>query len=121
MLKAGLRIRQQAEREAWQLFECELALARDQAARAGLTAMRLVILTPDSPNAGTALYWAAKSYEALERPSKAAELYRECAAHKTTPKNLRDAAMKRLNSIASPSTTQVSPSSTSRQAEAKQP
>ncbi len=121
MLKAGLRVRQQAEREAWQLFECELALARDQATRAGLTAMRLVILTPDSPNAGAALYWAAKSYEALKRPAKAMELYRECAAHKSTPKNLRDAAMKRLNSIASPSTTQVSPSSTSRQAEAKQP
>lgn len=121
MLKAGLRVRQQAEREAWQLFECELALANDQAARAGLTAMRLVILTPESDNVGAALFWAAKSYEALKRPTKAMELYRECAAHKTTPKNLHDAATKRFESLAQPSTSQAAGSSSSQRAEAKQP
>lgn len=121
LLKDGLRIRLQAEREAWQLFECELALARDQAARAGLTAMRLVILTPDSANVGAALYWAAKAYEALTRPAKAEELYRECVAHPSTPKNLRDAATKRLDAISRSSTTQATTSSSSPRAGASQP
>lgn len=121
MLKAGLRMRQQAEREAWQLFECELALARDQAARAGLTAMRLVILTPDSANVGAARYWAAKAYEALGRPAKAMELYRACAAHSSTPKNLRDAATKRLDAISRSSTTQTTSSSSSPSTGARQP
>lgn len=121
MLKAGLRMRQQAERQAWQLFECELALARDQAARAGLTAMRMVILTPDSANVGAALYWAAKAYEALARPAKAAELYRECVSHESTPKNLRDAATKRLDALSRLSTTQATSSSSSPHTETRQP
>lgn len=121
MLKAGLRIRQQAEREAWQIFECELALARDQATRAGLSAMRLVILTPDSANVGAALYWAAKSYEALGRTAKAKELYRECAAHKSTPKNVHDAATKRLHAISSDPTSQATSVKPSQRTEATRP
>ena len=83
-------------RSAWRIVEAELAIAQEKYPRAGLVAMRIVILHPKSRQVGVALYWTARAYEGLGRPRKALALYESCAAHKTTRRSIREKAEKRL-------------------------
>lgn len=85
-----------AERNAWRIVEAELAIAQERYARAGLVAMRIVILQPKSRQVGVAFYWTARAYEGLGRPRKAIALYESSLAHKTTRRSTREKAEKRL-------------------------
>ena len=76
-----------SEKQAWLVLEAELELAKDNPAKAGLAAMRVIILHPESVHVGPALYWAARSCEGLQRPLKAIELYEECL--EKTPKGTK--------------------------------
>ncbi len=100
LIRKGLKARKTAERDAWRLVDSELAFARKQYARSGLIAMRIVILRPKSDHVGAALYRAARAFEGLGRPDKAAELYDACIEHKTTRGALRKKAEKRLKRLA---------------------
>ncbi len=89
----------------WRLLESELELANGRPTKAGLAAMEVVVLRPTSEWAGEGLYWAARAYENLNRPAKAADLYRECLERKKLPASIRKAAEERqaaLNPKASP-------------------
>ena len=97
--REGVRVKDPAEREAWMLIDAEYRLAKKQPAAAGLAAMRLVILRPDSERVGEALYWAGRSYEGLKRPYKAIELYGQCLAHQKTHDPTRKLAKARLTKI----------------------
>lgn len=99
LLRDGARVKGRAEREAWMLIEAEYRLAKKQPAAAGLAAMRLVILRPDSERVGEALYWAGRSYEGLKRPYKAIELYGQCLAHQKTDDATRKLAKARLTKL----------------------
>lgn len=79
----------------WKLLESEWELADGHPAKAGLAAMEVVVLRPKSEWAGEGLYWAARAYESLNRPAKAADLYRECLEHKNLPSSIRKAAEER--------------------------
>jgi len=96
LVRSMAKTTNRAERNAWAIVEAELAYARKQYARAGLAAMRIVILHPKSKQVGAALFWAARAYEGLRRPDKAIELYQSCVRHKTTPRPIRDKAQDRL-------------------------
>ncbi|MBI5763886.1 MAG: tetratricopeptide repeat protein [Planctomycetes bacterium] len=85
-----------SEQAAWLLIESECEYGRRAWTKSALAAMRIIALHPKSDHAGAALYWAARAYEQIGRPAKAAELYRECVDHKRTPASLRDAAKARL-------------------------
>lgn len=99
LLATGLKSRSRSERDGWRLVEAELEMARKHYAKAGLAAMRVVILRPKSRRVGSALYWAGRAYEGLGRPAKAAALYRSCAEHKTTDAATRRKAQKRLSKL----------------------
>jgi tetratricopeptide (TPR) repeat protein len=99
MLNTATRVTASAEKQAWLLVEAEYELARKRFAKAGLAAMRVAILNPDSESAGEALYWAARAYEGLQRPAKAIELYKECAARKGTDAAIRKLARTRLGEL----------------------
>lgn len=88
-----------AERNAWRIVEAELAIAQERYARAGLVAMRIVILHPKSRQVGVAYYWSARAYEGLGRRQKAIALYESCVAHKTTRRSTREKAEKRLTDL----------------------
>lgn len=90
------KTRHSAERNAWRIVEAELEIARQNYAKAGLVAMRVVILHPKSRQVGVAYYWTARAYEGLGRPRKAIELYESCVSHKTTRRSIREKAEKRL-------------------------
>ena len=90
------KTRNGAERNAWRIVEAELAIAQERYARAGLVAMRIVILHPKSRQVGVAFYWSARAYEGLGRKQKAIALYESCVAHKTTRRSTREKAEKRL-------------------------
>lgn len=85
-----------SEQAAWLLIESECEYGRRAWAKSALAAMRIIALHPKSEHAGAALYWAARAYEQIGRPAKAADLYRESVDHKRTPAPLRDAAKARL-------------------------
>jgi hypothetical protein len=99
LIRGGLKTGKKTERDAWHLVDSELAFARKRYARSGLIAMRIVILRPKSGQVGAALYRAARAYEGLDRPDKAAELHRACIEHKTTRSALRKKAEKRLKKL----------------------
>lgn len=97
LLRNGLKgAKSRSERNAWHIVEAELEYDRKNYAKAGLVAMRIVILHPKSKQVGAALYWAGRSYEALARPRKSVELYEACLEHGTTKRSIRQKAEKRL-------------------------
>jgi len=87
------------ETARWLLSEAELELAKGRAAKAGLAAMRVVVQRPKSEFAGEGLYWTARAYEQLDRPGKAAELYRECLERKRLAASIRKTAEERLAAL----------------------
>ncbi len=96
LLAAGRKKARKSEQAAWEVVAAELSFAGKDYARGGLAAMRVVVLHPDSPHVSAALYWAGRSYEAMGRPAKAAELYKECIEQKTIDAVLRERARQRL-------------------------
>lgn len=82
LIRDGARVTSVAEKQSWLLVESELEIARKNYAKAGLAAMRVVILYPESEQIGPALYWCGCAYEGLGRPRKALELYRESQGRK---------------------------------------
>lgn len=96
LIRRMSKTRKGAERNAWRIVEAELAIAQERYARAGLVAMRIVILHPKSRQVGVALYWTARAYEGLGRRQKAVALYESCLAHKTTRRSTREKAEKQL-------------------------
>jgi tetratricopeptide (TPR) repeat protein len=103
ILDAARKTRLRTEREAWQVFEAEFRCAKKEYQNSALIAMRLVTLSPKSPHVGEALYWAARAYEGLRRPGKAAELYRECIEHKSSDEN----TIRQARAALKPLTTQM--------------
>lgn len=99
LLRQAVGVKKRSERQAWLLLEAELEHAKKHYARAGLAAMRLAILHPSSDRVGAALYWAGRSYEGLERPHKAIDLYEECLAQKRTKSSIRKRARTRLAAL----------------------
>ncbi len=99
LIRSGLRSKSRSVRDAWRVTEAELEYARKDYPRAGLAAMRVVILSPQSERVGNALYWAGRAYERIGRVSKAVELYEECIEHRTADEKLRDRAEKRLSKL----------------------
>ncbi|MBN2562445.1 MAG: hypothetical protein JXQ75_16085 [Phycisphaerae bacterium] len=99
LLRKAAGVRTSSERQAWWVIEAELEYSDKQYAKAGLVAMRLVILHADSKHVGDALYWAARSYEGLERPHKAIQLHEECLAHGHTKASIRKLAKARLAAL----------------------
>ncbi len=89
LLRQAAGVKKRAERQAWLLLRAELDCAKKNYPRAGLAAMRLVILHPRSGQTGDALYWAGRAYEGLGRPHQAAALYDECLAHQRTKASIR--------------------------------
>ena len=83
----------------WNLCEAELELAKGRAAKAGLAAMRVVVQRPRTEQAGEGLYWAARAYEKLQRPPKAADLYRECLEQKRLTASVRKKAQASLAAL----------------------
>ncbi len=98
LLRKAAGVKKRSERLAWLLVAAELEHAKKRYDRAGLAAMRLVILHPRSEHVGTALYWAARSYEGLQRPRKAIELYNECL-RKTSKRRNAERSKRGLGSI----------------------
>jgi len=80
----------------WLLVEAELRAAQDRPAASGLLAMQIIILKPSADEVGPANFWAGRAFEALERPNKAAELYRACIAHGKTNNAIKQRAEARL-------------------------
>ncbi|MFQ5425154.1 MAG: tol-pal system YbgF family protein [Phycisphaerae bacterium] len=99
LLAAGRKKARKSEQAAWEVVAAELSFAEKDYPRAGLAAMRVVVVHPDSPHVAGALYWAGRSYEAMKRPAKAAELYEECLAQKTVDKLLGEQARQRIEAI----------------------
>ncbi|MFQ5502489.1 MAG: tol-pal system YbgF family protein [Phycisphaerae bacterium] len=102
LIRAGLKSRNRKTRDGWRIVESEMEFSRKRYARAGLAAMRVVILHPKSEHHGAALYWASRAYEGLGRPGKAAELYKRCIDHKSTRGSIRKKAENRLKAIEAP-------------------
>jgi tetratricopeptide (TPR) repeat protein len=105
-LKTARRLLQQAsgitasaEKQAWLLVRAEVEYADKQFAKAGLAAMRVVILYPESEHIAEALYWAGRSYEGLKRPAKAIELYKECLTHQGHDASTHKLAKARLKAL----------------------
>lgn len=73
----------------WRLMDARVQLALRRHEAAGLAAMKIVILQPDSPRVAAALCLTAEAYEGMGRPSKAAELYESCLARKPPEAALR--------------------------------
>lgn len=104
LLRSGLKTKSRAERDAWRVVEAELEYAGKNYAKAGLVAMRIVILRPKSQQVGAALYWAGRAYEGLQRPQKSIELYEACLKHESTKRSIRQKAEKRLAKLKEQST-----------------
>jgi hypothetical protein len=83
----------------WLLCEAELELARGRATKAGLAALRVVVLRPRTDEAAEGLYWAARAYEKLQRGDKAADLYRECLEQKRLAASIHKKAQDRLTAL----------------------
>lgn len=99
LLGASARVTSSSEKQAWLLLEAEYQLTRKRYAKAGLAAMRVVIMYPDSELVGEAFYWAGRAYEGLARPAKAVELYGECVGRKQTDAGARKLARARLDEL----------------------
>ena len=96
LIRKAAKIKHKAERDAWAIVSAELEHAKKNYAKAGLVAMRLVILRPKSAQVGAALYWVGRAYEGLGRPHKSIELYEACIEHKTTKRKTLQRAEKKL-------------------------
>lgn len=96
LIRAGVKGTAGDRRDAWRIVEADLRHAQNRYVDAALVSMRIIILRPRSREVAAALYWAGRAYEGLERPAKAAELYRECIAHKTCGDALEKRVRKRL-------------------------
>ncbi len=100
LIRSGLRSKSRPARDEWRIIEAELEYARKDYPRAGLAAMRVVILSPQSKRVGIALYWAGRAYERIGRVGKAIELYEECVDHRTADEKLQARAERRLSKLA---------------------
>jgi TolA-binding protein len=87
------------ERLAWSLVEADIEYADKRYAASGLAAMRVVILHPKTPEAGEALFAAARAYEKLDRSAKAGQLYEECVQHMRAPAAVKARAADRIKSM----------------------
>ena len=87
------------DRAMWLLLTAELQLAQKRFDQAGLTAMRVVVEFPDSPQVGAALYSTGLAYEGLGRPAKAVELFTEAANTAKSDEATRAAASARLKAL----------------------
>ncbi len=96
LIRAGVKSTAGDRRDAWRIVEADLRHTQKRFAEAGVVAMRIVILRPRSDHVAAALYWTGRAYEGLQRPTRAAALYRECIAHKTCDEALEKRARKRL-------------------------
>ncbi len=100
MIRSALdATRSTSVRQSWQILEAELEFSLKKYAKAGLIVMRIVVLTPESEQIGPALFRAGRVYEKLDRPEKAIELYRECAAHKKVSESLKKKAERRIAAL----------------------
>jgi tetratricopeptide (TPR) repeat protein len=99
LLQEARGITVSTEKQAWLLIRAEVELADKQFAKAGLAAMRVVILYPDSEHGAEALYWAGRSYEGLQRSAKAIELYEECLTHQGTNASIHKLVTARLKAL----------------------
>ncbi len=99
LLRKAVVVKKRSERQAWLLLEAELEIARERWAKAGLAAMRLVILHPGCERVGAAQYWAGRAYEGLERPRLAAVLYERSVSAKKAKSSIRERAKARLAAI----------------------
>jgi len=88
-----------ADRATYVLMTAELLLAQKYYDRAGLECMRVVVEYPGNPAVGRALYCAGLSYEGLERPAKALELFEEAVRNSPNDAPTREAAAARVKAL----------------------
>lgn len=88
-----------ADRAMYILMTAELLLTQKYYDRAGLECMRVVVEYPGNPVVGRALYCAGLSYEGLERPSKALELFEEAVRNSPNDPETREAASARAAAL----------------------
>lgn len=88
-----------SSKHSWRIVESELEFGMKQYAMSGLIAMRIVILTPESEQAGAAYFRAGRAFEKLGRNDKAIELFEACAAHQTSGESLKRKAEKRIETL----------------------
>lgn len=88
-----------SSRDVWWLAESEYELAAGHADRAGVAAMKVVAVMPDSPYYAEALFAAGRAYETL-RPEKARNLYEECLKSPRCDEDLKAQAALRLAALA---------------------
>ncbi|MEE8168904.1 MAG: hypothetical protein V3T70_00010 [Phycisphaerae bacterium] len=90
-----------ASRDIWWLAEAECCLAAGDPVKAGLSAMKVVAWTPDSPFFAEALFLAGRAFDSI-RPTKARRLYAVAAAHATAGDELQQKAAERLAALPKP-------------------
>lgn len=84
------------ERGEWWLLEARLEFAREQYPEAGLAAMRIVALLPESKRVADGWYWAGRAYEKMNRPEKANQLFKKCFDRAAPESDLQKKARARL-------------------------
>ncbi|RIK68860.1 MAG: hypothetical protein DCC65_01645 [Planctomycetota bacterium] len=73
----------------WRILDAKIQLQLKRYEAAGLAAMKVVILQPDSPRVAEGLCLTGEAYEGLGRPEKAASLFRECMNTKRVDPEVR--------------------------------
>lgn len=97
MIRAAIKsTKSTSVKHSWRIVESELEFAQKKYAASALIAMRIVILTPESEQTGVALFRAGRAYEKMGRPSKAIELFKEAAGHKSSSEQTRRKAERRI-------------------------
>jgi len=87
-----------ANQDIWLLAEAECLLAGGDPTRAGLTAMKVLVVDADSSYAAEALYVAGRAHEP-GRVARARNFYQESMRHPTATAALRDLIEKRLAAL----------------------
>lgn len=105
---AGRKATKPAEEPVWLVLEAELLHAGKDHTGAGLAAMRVVVLHPQSEHVAAALYWAGRSFESMGRRHKALRLYAECLRQDRIPPAVRELTEARIE-------TEIKPESPGRQ------